>query len=74
MRYEVVIEDMTPCGGEKYAMRRIIEAEADSPRVYVEQNKRFPMVTEQVSDTGDTVIIAYNKVGYKTRYTFTPLD
>lgn len=71
MLYEVTIEDMTPCGGEKYAIRQILEVEADSPMAYVQANKRFPNVMETTNADGDTVIIASNPVGYRTRYTFT---
>lgn len=70
MIFEVTIEDMTPCGGEKYAIRRIEEVEADSPMAYVMANKRFPNVSERRNENGDTVIIASNPVGYRTRYTF----
>lgn len=68
---EIIIEDMTPCGGEQYAIRRIVEEEIESPMAYVQANKRFPDVRETVNKRGDTVIIASNPVGYKTRYTFT---
>lgn len=71
MLYEVTIEEMTPCGGEKYANRRIMEVETDSPRAYVEANKRFPNVTEETLPNGDIRIIASNPVGYRDRYTFT---
>lgn len=71
MIYEVTIEDMTPCGGEKYANRQILEVEAASPMDYVQEHKRFPNVTSHINANGDTVIIASNPVGYRTRYTFT---
>lgn len=71
MLYEITIEEMTPCGGEKYAVRRIVEAEAESPMAYVQANKRFPNVTQSVNADGDTVILASNPVGYRDRYTFT---
>lgn len=71
MIYEVTIEDMTPCGGEKYANRQILEVEAESPLAYVEANKRFPNVSQYTNADGDTVIVASNPVGYRTRYTFT---
>lgn len=71
MLYEVTVEDMTPCGGEKYANRQILEVEAESPMDYVQSHKRFPNVKETVNADGDTVIIASNPVGYRTRYTFT---
>ena len=33
--YEVIIEEITPCGGETYARKEIIEVEAESPEAYV---------------------------------------
>ena len=30
MLYKITVENITPCGGEKYAVREIIEAEAES--------------------------------------------
>lgn len=71
MLYEVTIEDMTPCGGEKYANRQILEVEAESPMAYVQANKRFPNVEQHTNADGNTVIVASNPVGYRTRYTFT---
>ena len=33
--YEIFIEEINPCGGEKYSKKSLIEAEADSPEAYV---------------------------------------
>ena len=71
MLYEITIENITPCGGSKYALREIIEAEADSPMEYVMTNKRFPKVTVLKDDGNETVIVASNDAGYQTRYSFT---
>lgn len=71
MIYEVTIEDMTPCGGEKYAIRQILEVEAENPMQYVMEHKRFPNVNVLREDKEEMVIQASNPVGYKTRYTFT---
>lgn len=71
MLYEILMEDMTPCGGEAHAIRQILEVEAESPLAYVEANKRFPNVEMGTNANGDTVITASNPVGYRTRYTFT---
>lgn len=71
MIYEVTIEDITPCGGEKYANRQILEVEAESPMAYVQANKRFPNVNLIHQTAEETVLEANNPVGYKTRYTFT---
>ena len=68
--YEIIVESMTPCGGSKYANRTIIEAEAESPEVYVEQHKRFPIRDISRTD-GAVVITTGNESGYVDRYTFT---
>ena len=69
--YEVIIEEITPCGGETYARKEIIEVEAESPEAYVRMYARYPIreITEQ-SD-GSVCITAGNDAGYITRYTFT---
>lgn len=71
MIYEVTIENITPCGGEKYAVRQILEVEAESPMQYVMENKLFPDVETVKNSDGETIIIASNPSGYRTRYTFT---
>ena len=68
--YEIIIESMTPCGGSKYAVRNIVEAEAESPEAYVEQHKRFPIRDITRTETG-VVITTGNESGYVDRYTFT---
>ena len=42
--YEIFIEEINPCGGEKYSKKSLIEAEADSPEAYVKENGRFPVL------------------------------
>lgn len=71
MVYEITVENITPCGGEKYARREILEAEADSPMDYVEAHKLFPNVRLLRETEEETVIVASNPAGYQTRYTFT---
>lgn len=68
--YEIIMESMTPCGGSKHAIRTIIEAEAESPEAYVEQNKRFPIRDISQSADGGVVITTGNERGYVVRYTF----
>ena len=68
--YEIILESMTPCGGSKYAVRTIMEAEAESPEAYVEQHKRFPIRDVSTTDSG-VVIATGNESGYVDRYTFT---
>ena len=69
--YEIIIESITPCGGSKYAIRKIVEAEAESPEAYVEQHKRFPIRDTSKAPDGSVVITTGNESGYIDRYTFT---
>ena len=39
--YEIFIEEINPCGGEKYSKKSLIEAEADSPEAYVRKMEDF---------------------------------
>ena len=68
--YEVIIEEINPCGGEKYANKQIIEVEAESPDAYVEENKRFPVMEKIEMSNGDVVIVTGNGKGNLVRYTF----
>ena len=52
-------------------IRRLIEAEAESPEAYVEQNKRFPIRDISRTSDGGMVITTGNESGYIVRYTFT---
>ena len=36
--YEIFVEEINPCGGEKHSKKTLIEAEADSPEAYVKEN------------------------------------
>ncbi len=68
--YEVIIEEINPCGGEAYASKEIIEVEAQSPESYVRANARFPILEIREQSDGSTLVIAGNDSGYITRYTF----
>lgn len=68
--YEVIIEEINPCGGETYARKEIIEVEAESPEAYVKLHGRFPILEVIEQTDGTTLIIAGNDSGYMTRYTF----
>ena len=55
--YEIFIEDINPCGGEKYSKKTLIEAEAESPEAYVKENGRFPILETTSDKNGDVVIV-----------------
>lgn len=68
--YEVIIEEINPCGGEAYARKEIIEVEAESPESYVRANAKFPILEITTQSDGSTLIVTGNDSGYFTRYTF----
>lgn len=43
--YEVLVEDINPCGGKAYAKKEIIEIEAESPKAYVQVMAGIPLWT-----------------------------
>ena len=40
--YEILIETINPCGGERHAKKEIMEAECESPEAYVKENATYP--------------------------------
>ena len=69
--YEIFIEEINPCGGDKYSKKTLIEAEAASPEAYVKENGRFPILESILNENGDVVIVTGDNHGSIVRYTFT---
>ena len=69
--YEIFVEEINPCGGEKHSKKTLIEAEADSPEAYVKENERFPILESILNENGDVVIVTGDNHGSIVRYTFT---
>lgn len=69
--YEIFVEEINPCGGEKHSKKTLIEAEADSPETYVKENGRFPILESILNENGDVVIVTGDNHGSIVRYTFT---
>ena len=69
--YEIFIEEINPCGGEKHSKKTLIEAEAVSPEAYVKENGRFPVLASMCNESGDVVIVTGDNKGSVVRYTFT---
>ena len=67
--YEIFIEEINLCGGEKYSKKTLIEA--DSPEAYVRENGRFPVLESTHNESGDIVIVTGDNQGSFVRYTFT---
>ena len=68
--YEVSMEEMTPCGGSKYAKREFLEVEAESPEAYVKAHGKWPILDITHAANGDTVITTGDCAGNIVRYTF----
>jgi len=68
--YEVFVEDITSCGGERYAKKALLEMEAESPESYVRENGRLPVLEISEKAGGETVILTGDGKGNFVRYTF----
>ena len=68
--YELIIEDMNPCGGAAHARRELLEVKAESPEAYVRAHGRMPIRSIETAAPGVTVITTGNDAGYIVRYTF----
>ena len=69
--YEVLVEEMNPCGGTSHSKKSFLTVETDSPEAYVRENGRFPIMEVAENTDGDTVITTGDGKGYMVRYTFT---
>ena len=69
--YEIFIEEINPCGGEKHSKKNLIEVEAASPEAYVKENGRYPVLETTSNANGDVVIVTGDGQGTFIRYTFT---
>ena len=69
--YEIFIEEINPCGGEKHSQKTLVEAEAANPEAYVKENGRYPILETTTTNKGDVVIVTGDNQGTFVRYTFT---
>ena len=69
--YEVLIETVNPCGGERHADKEFLEIEAESPEAYVAANARYTVIDSGKNAAGDVVITTGDGRGTLVRYTFT---
>ena len=67
--YEVVVEDINPCGGARYGKKEFLEVEAETPEAYVRENAKWPVI-DISRVNGDTVITTGDGSGNLIRYTF----
>ena len=70
--YEIIIETINPCGGDRHSQQEIIEANIESPEAFVKEKGRFPIIDKIENPDGGVVIVTGDGKGYMVRYTFTP--
>ena len=68
--YEVIIEDINPCGGLAHARRVVKEVQAESPEAYVKANSRFPILMVETNADRETVVDTGDGRGNFLRFTF----
>ena len=68
--YEVFVEDINHCGGEKYAKKEFREIRAQSPEAYVRECTRLPIIETKKNAHGETVILTGDGYGNFLRFTF----
>ena len=68
--YEVFVEDINHCGGEKYAKKEFREILAESPEAYVRECTRLPIIETKKNARGETVILTGDGYGNFLRFTF----
>ena len=69
--YEIFIEEINPCGGEKHSKKALIEAEAASPEGICQRKWKVPGSGTTSNANGDVVIVTGDGQGTFIRYTFT---
>lgn len=68
--YEVLIQDINPCGGADHSKKEFLEVEAESPESYVRANGRFPILEILEAANGDVIINTGDGKGNFIKYTF----
>ena len=69
--YELLIQTINPCGGEKHDKKEFLEIEAESPEAYVKANAAYPIMDSVVKSDGDVVITTGDGKGNFVKYIFT---
>ena len=69
--YEVMVQTINPCGGQRHAKKEFLEIEAESPEAYVAEHCQYPVIDSGRNSDGDTVITTGDGKGNFVKYTFT---
>lgn len=68
--YEVLRQDINPCGGARNAITKLFDVETDDPVAYVRENGPFPITDTGRNEDGDLVITTADGKGNVVRYIF----
>ncbi len=68
--YEVFVEVINPCGGDKHSQKKFLEVEAEAPETWVKENAAFPILDVTATKEGEPLIITGDGKGNFVRYTF----
>ena len=68
--YEVLVETINPCGGERFAQKEFFDVETENPEAYVRKEGRFPILDMSTTPNGDILIVTGDGKGNFVRYTF----
>ena len=69
--YEVLVETINPCGGDRHAKKEFLEITAESPEQYGADNGRYPVLSTGINPEGDVIITTGDGKGSMVRYIFT---
>jgi hypothetical protein len=68
--YDVLVETINPCGGERHSEKKFIEVETDDPVAYVKENAQWEIIDVTEIDEDDVVITTGDGKGYLAKYNF----
>ena len=71
--YEVMVEDINPCGGPDRPRKEFIDVSCDDPVEWVKTHGRYPITECNETSDGDLVILTGDLFGLAMRYTFSEL-
>lgn len=68
--YDVLMESINPCGGDRHSQKKFMEIETDDPVAYVKENGQWDIIDVTENKEGDQVITTGDGNGYIVRYVF----
>ena len=73
MEYEVLVEEMNPCGGAAHSIKHFMDVETDDPENYVRQSLKgkAELTVDRKADGAVTVYVSCN--GLTQKFIFTPI-